>query len=365
MTNPFNPSFGRIPKIYLDRTQTVHQLEEDIQSIDSPFLTTLVYGMRGSGKTTFLSDISRDMNQHSDWIVVDLPMNTDLIPTLIESVYRQVNSDLQQLMSKISGVSLGVAGLQVSYHHQEASIINSPHQPMLVEMAELLHNKGLKLLVTIDEISFTPALREFASIYQILLRRNYHIALVMAGMPNKVSELQNDDVLTFLLRSQRIYLGPLSLITIKNSYHRAFNSDEHSINDKVLNQIVRATHGYAYAFQLLGYLLWQTGAKKITDEIFRSVLEYKEELSRNVYVKLFQELSDKDHEFLHAMAQSPSEDIKISFIQEKMGKPKNYVSMYRLRLIDDQLIEAPKYGIVRFALPFLKDFILEYSELYR
>ncbi|MEE6635677.1 hypothetical protein PS396_06500 [Limosilactobacillus pontis] len=38
----------------------------------------------------------------------------------------------------------------------------------------------------------------------------------MAGLPSKVSELQNDDVLTFLLRSQRIYLELLSLLTIKN-----------------------------------------------------------------------------------------------------------------------------------------------------
>ena len=52
--NPFNPSFGRVPRLFLDRSKIVKQLEEDIQDPDSPFLTTLVYGMRGSGKTTLL-----------------------------------------------------------------------------------------------------------------------------------------------------------------------------------------------------------------------------------------------------------------------------------------------------------------------
>lgn len=158
----------------------------------------------------------------------------------------------------------------------------------------------------------------------------------------------------------------MSLITIKNSYHRAFHSDGHSIDDEVLNKIVRATNGYAYAFQLLGYLLWRTGANKITNEVFHSILDqYKNELSRNVYIKLFQEISEKDRDFLYAMAQSPSENVRMSFIQSKMNKPKNYVSMYRLRLIDDQLIAAPQYGIVCFALPLFKDFILEYHDLYQ
>ena len=40
--NPFNPSFGRVPRLFLDRSKIVKQLEEDIQDPDSPFLTTLV-----------------------------------------------------------------------------------------------------------------------------------------------------------------------------------------------------------------------------------------------------------------------------------------------------------------------------------
>lgn len=35
--NPFNPSFGRVPRLFLDRSKIVKQLEEDIQDPDSPF----------------------------------------------------------------------------------------------------------------------------------------------------------------------------------------------------------------------------------------------------------------------------------------------------------------------------------------
>ena len=44
----------------------------------------------------------------------------------------------------------------------------------------------------------------------------------MTGLPNKLSELQNDDVLTFLLRSARMQLSSLDLLSIKHSYQDTF-----------------------------------------------------------------------------------------------------------------------------------------------
>lgn len=363
--NPFNPSFGRVPRIYIDREQTIKQLENDICDPQSPFLTTLIYGMRGSGKTTMLTDISRDMQKEKDWIVVDLTMGDRLIPTLIESVYTQANKELRSLLAQISGISLGFSGIKVDYDTSKAQVENSPHQVLLIEMAKMLKRQHKSLLITIDEISSTPALREFTGIYQILLRNDYHIALLMAGLPNKVSELQNDSVLTFLLRSQRIYLEPLNLITIKNSYKRAFNRGEHSISDQVLTRITKLTNGYAYAFQLLGFLLWRTEKKNIDNDTVNEIIpKYKNELYRNVYLKMYQELSGMDRKFVNAMANSDQQSVKIADIITTMKKPKNYVSNYRRRLLDDQIIESRQRGEVNFTLPYFSDFIKEYEGLY-
>ncbi|HJA27008.1 MAG TPA: ATP-binding protein [Candidatus Limosilactobacillus intestinigallinarum] len=365
MKNPFNPSFGRVPKIYLDREQTVHQLEEDIQDVDSPYLTTLVYGMRGSGKTTLLTDVSHDIKKQPDWIVVDLTMGDALIPTLIELVYKQADSGLKSMLKQIDGISVSAAGLKIAYHRDQASVTNSPHQPLLESLAETLQQRRLKLLITIDEISSTPALREFAAIYQILLRNEYHIALLMAGLPSKVPELQNDDVLTFLLRSQRIYLEPLSLLTIKNSYRQAFTRGKRAIDEDTLNFITRITSGYAYAFQLLGFLLWRTKAAVIDHPTVDQVLlDYKAELFRNVYLKTYQELSRVDQEFVWAMAELGGNAVKTAAIGAKMGKPKNYISTYRRRLLGDQLINAPARGELSFTLPFFAEFVQEYHDLY-
>ena len=112
------------------------------------------------------------------------------------------------------------------------------------------------------------------------------------------------------------YSEPLDLLTIKEDYRHTFSSQGRSIIDQALNQMTRATKGYAYAFQLLGYLVWRNSKSTITDELIVNVLQqYKEQLFHNVYLNIYQELSGKDREFVNAMADSKNDDVKFSFIQ--------------------------------------------------
>lgn len=62
------------------------------------------------------------------------------------------------------------------------------------------------------------------------------------------------------------------------------------------------TKGYAYAFQLLGCLLWETGVETLDDQVLDQVLPtYRYQLYRNVYTKIYQELSPIDRQFILAM----------------------------------------------------------------
>lgn len=48
MNNPFNPSFGKVPPIYIDRVSQIEELVAELKNDDSPYQTTLIYGQRGS-----------------------------------------------------------------------------------------------------------------------------------------------------------------------------------------------------------------------------------------------------------------------------------------------------------------------------
>ena len=61
--NPFNPTFGDVPKIFLNRSKQLNTVIKGLEEPVSPYQTTFVYSLRGSGKTTFLSDISHQMSK--------------------------------------------------------------------------------------------------------------------------------------------------------------------------------------------------------------------------------------------------------------------------------------------------------------
>lgn len=363
MNNPFNPSFGKVPNIFLDRTHAVTKLSNELQDPNSPYQTTLIYGVRGVGKTSLLTDIGNKMSAKKNWLVVNLATNYNVLQTLIDSICQKSSPEIKKLLDKIEGIKLSAFGIQFEYRLQELTETN--YQILLENILDKLQAKNISLLVTIDEVDPTPEIKNFISLYQILIRENYQISLIMTGLPNKLSELQNDDVLTFLLRSARMQLSSLDLLSIKHSYQETFAKKGIAISDDVLVAMVKKTKGYAYSFQLLGYLLWEIADKKITFATLEQIQgEYLATLSRNVYYKVLQELSPVDHSFVIAMAKAPTPVVTTAYLQQELGKPKNYLSMYRKRLLDAQLIKSPARGMLEFTLPYFKEYILESLKFY-
>ncbi len=114
--------------------------------------------------------------------------------------------------------------------------------------------------------------------------------------------------------------------------------------------------GYAYAFQTIGYYAWDQSEDYIDSSIADGALaSAKSDLYQNAYEKLYTEVSDKDRELLDVIASAKKEKVPISFLLDKFDNRKNYLSVYRARLLDDQLIFVPERGYVSLALPFFAD----------
>ena len=360
--NPFNPNFGKVPQLFLDRNQIVNEYISELDSnLDSPLQTSVIYGVRGSGKTSLLTDISNQLCEKGHWIVIDLTTNQNLIPTLTYSLYQEATSKFQQLIGKLKGFK--VSGFEFQLQNDVPQSIQ--YQMMLKQILKQLAEKHIKVLVTLDEVKATKEVREFASLYQLLIRENLPIALIMTGLPENISELQNNSVLTFLLRSNRIELSPLSHEAIIKAFAEKFNDGNRKATPSILHRLTLLTRGYAYAFQLLGYLVWKNGTEGdvIDDQLIDRLLpEYQLALSRNAYTKIYQDLSYQDREFVRAMANSADDKVKMKYIGEQMEKPSNYIANYRQRLLDSQLIRVAGYGYVSFTLPLFKDFVQWYSQ---
>lgn len=362
MNNPFNPSFGRIPEIFLNRGQLVEDVVHELNNPNSPYKISIVYGMRGVGKTTFLTEVGRKIKKEPDWIVVNLAMESDLLATLIDNLYMKSDSRIKKAFESIHGLTFSAFGLQLS---ADINKTMSTYQGILTNMFDKLRSNGKKVLITIDEVKSSKELRNFASYYQILNREDLPVALMMTGLPEHISELQNSDVMTFLLRGKRIALSSLNLVQIEYSYANVFKQANYKVEYKILKELTRMTGGYSYAFQLLGYLVWNAAKKtglidqKLIDQIKP---EYLVELFQNAYTKIFESLSKQDKKFVFIMAQSKKNIVAIKDIREKMERPSNIVANYRRRLLDDQVIKSTDYGEVAFTLPFFKEYVLKEYE---
>ena len=85
--NPFNPGFGKKPEIFLDRQLLIQKVTDELENPNSPYRTSLIYGLRGSGKTAFLTDASTAVAAKKGWIVLNLAMSDSILPNLIVELY--------------------------------------------------------------------------------------------------------------------------------------------------------------------------------------------------------------------------------------------------------------------------------------
>jgi len=362
--NPFNPNFGNIPSLFIDREHLVQEVADGIRELSaSPYQTTLIYGIRGAGKTVFLNDVCRNIRQDKKWVVVYLASTENLLADLIQSVIRKTRSVLGKALDTVS-VGLSVPGVNVSLSSGGAADTVS-YKNALEEILETFRKKKMSLLIAIDEVESSESVRRLASIYNVLKNQDYPVAMIMTGLPKNISELQNDHVLTFLLRSARVELQPLDLITVKYCYKDTFAKAGLKTEEAVLTRMTLMTQGYAYAFQLLGYLIWNAGRRVIDEAVLDAITDpYKLSLFRNVYSKIYSDLTSVEKNFVGVMARSPENMVSTGNLADGLGKSKGYVSTYRLRLLNDQIIRSESRGTVSFALPFFKDYVLEAEALH-
>ena len=200
-------------------------------------------------------------------------------------------------------------------------------------------------------------MRSFISTYQHLIREDYDVHLVLAGLPNVISDILNDDILTFLRRANQVILDNVDLSLVIHDYLETF-SDYCNTSTDVFERAALITQGYPYLIQVIGFYLWEyLNTSGLTADILdKVIIQAKAMMFQNVHKLLYRELSAGDRMFVYAMIDDTNGS-KFADIILRTNKNKNLLSKYRLRLIDRGYIKATGHGEVAFCLPFTKDFL--------
>ena len=284
MSNPFTLSFGKKPLQYISRIVQTNQVIEEFCAKQPSNQIFMLTGVRGSGKTVMMTNLAAELRKIPDWIVVELNPTRDLLQSLAAKIYSLPEMHTRFLSAKFDFSAFGL-GVSV----ENAAPVTDIENALELMLAEI-NKAGKRLLVTIDEVTNSEYIRVFASAFQIFIREEYPIFLIMTGLYENIYDLQNDKALTFLYRAPKIMLEPLNYTAIRKNYMDIFE-----IEITQAEKMTELTKGYPFAFQVLGYLYWEYRADKKLEEILP---EYDQYLDEYVYSKIWSELSMQDKEIL-------------------------------------------------------------------
>ena len=181
-----------------------------------------------------------------------------------------------------------------------------------------------------------PQTRQF----QIFLRQDHPVFLMMTGLYENIYAVQNDPALTFLLRTPKIALEPLSLFQITKQYKEIFATD-----DETAKKLARTTKGYAFAFQALGMLYFEY---RDTMSFADILSKFDEMLDDFVYKKIWSSLSGQDRNIICAIGDDKA---KVKDVCEKTGMQSSSFSKYRERLSKRGILDTSQHGWVSLLLP--------------
>ena len=349
MGNPFTLSFGKKPVQNISRHAQTNQILTAFQEKNPTNQFFMITGVRGAGKTVMLTNIAMEMRQKPDWLVIELNPMRDLLQSLAAKIY-----SIPELHAKFLHAKLDFSAFGLGVSIENAAPVTDIENVLEIMLSEI-KKMGKKLLITIDEVTNSEHIRIFASSFQIFLRQEAPIYLLMTGLYENIYELENHKELTFLYRAPKIMLEPLNLTAIRKQYAKIFSLDFEKATEMSL-----LTKGYPFAFQVLGYLYWQEQEKKLLEEILP---EYDQYLDEYVYNKIWSELSETDQSVLITLAKEGG-TAPVKSLREKLEMTSSLFSVYRDRLKRKGVIDTREYGKIAFSLPRFDVFVREQELLW-
>ena len=344
MPNPFTLIFGQPPLQMVGRTAQAERIVSEFCQERPVNALNLITGIRGCGKTVFLTEIANRLREKKEWIVVNLNPQRDLLSGLAAKLY---SDRILSRWFREAEINLTVFGFGVE-------IKNSPPvqdiEEALIRMLRSIGKHRKRVLITVDEATNSKEMRAFASAYQIFLREQLPAFLLMTGLYHQIDRLRNAEGMTFLERAPRTSLSPLNEQAMAIRFKDALK-----IREDAAARLAKATKGYSFAFQAIGYFCWE-----YPDQPEKALELARDYLIEFAYQKIWSELSGKDREVVHAIARSG--DGEVFRVREILNYTNNQFNPYRDRLLKAGVITSPRAGQVEFALPWFGEFAMTKEE---
>lgn len=359
--NPFKPTAGGEPPLLIGRERVVRDFDKGLDNgVGAPGRIMLITGARGTGKTVMLTVLGDKARAHK-WDVIEETASDGLCERLVSELCSK-----DSLIDKLTfAPSITIAGASVSLGEAELSPKRMPETLRKAMSARLdaLEKRDAGLMISIDETQAASRadLIAIATAIQHQIREKRNVSIVFAGLPQMISDLFDDEVITFLRRARTNVLANVPIDEVKESFAQTFKDSGMSLDTSLVEKAAVATAGYPYMIQLVGYYIWDAAdARESTviskEDVNEGIREARVDLDNAVCVPELHGLSKNDKAYLEAMAVSDGPS-GTSEVAKRMGRSAKYAATYRKRLLDAYVIRQTDRGEVDFAVPFLREYL--------
>lgn len=352
MASPFTFTPGMAGEAYID----MHYADEIVQNFKNEKSEKYVYkilGLRGSGKSVVYSKVINVFRDAGDWLVYTLSTGCNPINTLIGMISNEsfVSKYEKSVSMKTEGGLEGNIALLKGSGSAAAEIPLSPNanfysaEATLKDMLKIATDKGYRILVGIDDISKTKEMIEFLSLMgEMILDRNINIYLICTGLSKNIEDFAAQPHLSFFVRGDKIETKSLSLPQITYKYKELLD-----ISTEKAHELAVFTRGYAYAYQVLGELLYKNTSKSID-----SVLDEFDSIIADQYEIIWGSLTKAEKELAKIIAFARignADEIKC-----QLSNPSSY-AVLRSRLIKKHIVIVQNRVNMLIDLPRIKEYL--------
>jgi hypothetical protein len=379
-TNPYSMGAGNPPPALTGRETQERQFRTLLARLRGGLSdrSIIVSGLRGVGKTVLLLEFE-SIAKDAGWTAprpIEIKSDTDFRGELANAAYqallgigarKALGDRVRSLTGLLRGFKIGAStagNLEFSFEPDAVSGVTGDLERDLTYLFEELgqtareHQTGVVFLI--DEMQFLARgeLEALAAAMHRMSQTKLPVALVGAGLPQLPGLMV--DAKSY---AERLFaypkLGALGDAAARRALVVPAEAAGVCWEDDALAQIVEESGCYPAFIQAYGKEAWnqaQVSPIRLADVLAGEPLIH-EQLDEEFFHVRFEKATDREREYMAAMADLGEGPYRTSQVAERLGRSQSYTSPQRDSLIKKGLIYSPDRGQVDFTVPKFSPFM--------
>jgi hypothetical protein len=380
--NPFSPGAGTPPPELAGRDDILKQALLTLARVrrGRAEKSILIIGLRGTGKTVLLHEISAIAEKENYKAVMIEAHEKKSLPALLlpelrrvlfsldmgEMISAKVKRGLRVLKSFVSNVKFTIGevdfgiGIEPEKGAADSGDLESDLAQVFIALGEAAQDRDTAVAIIIDELQYLSE-EELSSLIMAIHKvsqKSLPVVVIGAGLPQLVGKAGRAKSY-----AERLFdypeLGPLKKEDAKAALQVPAQKEGVSFTEKALTEIIRVTEGYPYFLQEWGYQAWNIASKSPIDiDVAKRATEASiKRLDQNFFRVRFDRLTPREKEYLRALAELGSDPQRSGDVAEKLGLDVKNAAPLRNNLIKKGMIYSPKHGDTAFTVPLFEGFM--------